>query len=143
MSSAQSCIAISAALPFAAGPPVSAIPNPILMGSAPWATAVQLPESSTIPTRAPTFAHAECQRVRCRIVGPPRFDALRESSGANIGGGLLRVNERRVTRARLPRVPHVGSRVKRPDDPHIPPGRGPFLDYYPLAPFAPRICIHT
>ena len=54
--------------------------------------------------------------------------ALLEVSGANIGGDLFRVNERRVSRARLPRVRHVGSRVKRPDDPRILTGRGRYVD---------------
>ncbi len=31
-------------------------------------------------------------------------------------------------RARLPRVPHVGSRIKRPDDPRILTGRGRYVD---------------
>ena len=54
--------------------------------------------------------------------------ALLEVSGANIGGDIFRVNEPRVSRARLPRVRHVGSPVKRPDDPCILTGRGHYVD---------------
>src|SRR5437016_1363687 len=47
--------------------------------------------------------------------------------------GVLRLrgprsSERRASRARLPRVRHVGSRAKRPDDPRILTGRGRYVD---------------
>src|SRR2546423_8118846 len=56
------------------------------------------------------------------------MDASLGRMGAIIGGGRAAVNERRVNRARLPRVPHVGSRMKRPDDPRILTGRGRYVD---------------
>ena len=40
----------------------------------------------------------------------------------------LPLDDRRVSRARLPRVRHVGSRVKRPDDPRVLTGRGRYVD---------------
>src|SRR5438876_3578795 len=47
---------------------------------------------------------------------------------AMIGGRGDGCQSTRRPRARLPRVPHVGSPLKRPDDPRILTGRGHYVD---------------
>ena len=71
---------------------------------------------------------------------PRRPDGMRgdrrNGAGAHLVSGhppkvpapRLPLDDRRVSRARLPRVRHVGSRVKRPDDPRVLTGRGRYVD---------------
>src|SRR5262249_48829125 len=60
-------MAISAALPLAARPPVNAIPKPILIGSAAPAVPGHTPEQSTARIRRPTTGHRRV-RLGCDVM---------------------------------------------------------------------------
>src|SRR5439155_927345 len=119
--------------------PVSGPGKPILIVSPPWArrtagnaaTATPdavvvrnvrrcmgrlLDESGADHRRGPTA----CQTEPGRTSSPATLRRCRPRGS--------RSKDRCVSRARLPRVRHVGSRVKRPDDPRVLTGRGRYVD---------------
>src|SRR5439155_18584853 len=72
-SSFQIWMAISAGLPFAERPPVSAMPSPILIGSAARATNTSAPASASVPATAPTSAQPKSVRNPFIDVLPPEI----------------------------------------------------------------------
>src|ERR1700687_3731063 len=121
MSSFQICSASSAGLPWGESPPVSAMPKPILMGSAARATNAPAPASTTAPATSemtiqtrtcgllgsfidPSLSVAHAPFGARRSLGAPR---LRPGPRACQGGGRHRrrssiVPGRRSPMARLP-----------------------------------------
>src|SRR5204862_3237038 len=69
----------SAGLPLAESPPVSAMPKPILIGSAPRATNTPPLASTSAPTVAPIRAQLRIAHVPYRFIGS---FSLRASHGA-------------------------------------------------------------
>src|SRR5882762_9608179 len=67
-SSFQICMASSAGLPLAESPPVSAMPKPILIGSAAWATNVPALATTNVPVRAPISAQLRSGRIQSWLI---------------------------------------------------------------------------
>ena len=67
-SSFQIWIASNAGLPFADKPPVSAMPRPILIGSAARATNTPAPVSPSVPATAPTSAQPRSLHIQGRFI---------------------------------------------------------------------------
>src|SRR5215510_2717537 len=64
-------MASKAALPFAARPPVSAMPKPIRSGEAAWLTDARALASTNAPINTPTTAHICIPPVPLRAIGLP------------------------------------------------------------------------
>src|SRR5207249_2400649 len=106
-SSFQICTASSAGLPLAESPPVSAIPKPILIGSAPRARNTPPLASTSAPTVAPIRAQLRIPHVPYRFIGSlsPRAShgarsSLSEASRRHVYGkptGNATTNRSRVT----------------------------------------------